>query len=477
MIGNRKQHKESRKQKAEGRRQTNTNIFFCFLLSAFCFLPSIDSHAAFTDQPGLRALSLGGAFSSLSDDGSAAMWNPAGLSQLKRPEITATGGRLYAGLDEDRLGYGFLNYTQPLETFGAFGFSASQSTSKIYKESVLALSYSQRLKRLYLGASLKGLVSRYVKNEYTDIDPLFQDGLTSRNLSLDAGLLLKITDRLSIGASGLNLNEPNLALDKKVDAPLPFSLRGGVSYRFKYFTPAFDISYRNRKIGDETEKKDDINFHAGVEVRLAGDKIAIRGGGNKDEIAAGGSYISDGQAATFQLDYAIRYPTPKSESFEDTFGSHLFSLSVRFGSVKAKPKEAKVLENAKAKAMAMISKGDYEGAIHEYETLKQAYPKDTDLRRELAEVYLKLKDFEASISEYEAAIEIAPNAASLHYDLGQVCDKYYDITKESKWLDKAADAYENSYRLDPDYEDVSLRLTLIYMKKGEPEKARMHMQK
>ena len=40
---------------------------------------------------GARALGMGGAFIAVADDATAASWNPGGLVQLERPEISAVG--------------------------------------------------------------------------------------------------------------------------------------------------------------------------------------------------------------------------------------------------------------------------------------------------------------------------------------------------------------------------------------------------
>src|SRR6185295_3668234 len=38
---------------------------------------------------GARALAMAGAFTAIADDASAGSWNPAGLAQLERPEVSA----------------------------------------------------------------------------------------------------------------------------------------------------------------------------------------------------------------------------------------------------------------------------------------------------------------------------------------------------------------------------------------------------
>ncbi|MBP7868290.1 MAG: hypothetical protein KA419_20375 [Acidobacteria bacterium] len=47
---------------------------------------------------GARAMGMGGAFTAVADDGTAATWNPAGLSQLKRPQVTL----VYNFINDDR---------------------------------------------------------------------------------------------------------------------------------------------------------------------------------------------------------------------------------------------------------------------------------------------------------------------------------------------------------------------------------------
>ncbi len=51
-----------------------------------------------TGGVGARAMGMGGAFTAIADDGTAATWNPAGLSQLKRPQMTV----VYNFIRDDR---------------------------------------------------------------------------------------------------------------------------------------------------------------------------------------------------------------------------------------------------------------------------------------------------------------------------------------------------------------------------------------
>jgi hypothetical protein len=58
---------------------------------------------------GARALGMGSAFMGLSDDGTAAYWNPAGLATLPHREITAMHAEQFGSIVQ----YDFLSYTMP----------------------------------------------------------------------------------------------------------------------------------------------------------------------------------------------------------------------------------------------------------------------------------------------------------------------------------------------------------------------------
>jgi len=61
---------------------------------------------------GARALGMGGAFIGVSDDATAASWNPAGLIQLKSPEISIVGDFSH-WIENNR----FLRYSHQIETY------------------------------------------------------------------------------------------------------------------------------------------------------------------------------------------------------------------------------------------------------------------------------------------------------------------------------------------------------------------------
>ncbi|MBI4364323.1 MAG: PorV/PorQ family protein [Candidatus Latescibacteria bacterium] len=63
---------------------------------------------------GARALGMGSAFVGLADDGTAAYWNPAGLSTLREREITAMHAEQFGSIVQ----YDFLSYVMPVGSPG-----------------------------------------------------------------------------------------------------------------------------------------------------------------------------------------------------------------------------------------------------------------------------------------------------------------------------------------------------------------------
>lgn len=73
---------------------------------------------------GGRALAMGGAYYAISDDATAAYWNPAGLAQLQRKEITTMQASLFA---QTKLTY--VGYAHPLKGGSTFAVSMTQLAS------------------------------------------------------------------------------------------------------------------------------------------------------------------------------------------------------------------------------------------------------------------------------------------------------------------------------------------------------------
>lgn len=439
---------------------------FLLLISLFFCLLATPAFPDFLAKVGTRPLGMGGAFVALADEPSAALWNPAGLAQLKQTEFVADYTAWYTGLGEDRLGHAYIGYAFPLRGNSALGINYIRFQSPLYRENTIALSYSQRLRFLYLGLNARGLFANFVENEYTKIDPLFQNnGLMMKGFGIDLGLLLIARDAFSFGLFAQNINQPNIAIGEGEESIVPLELNAGVAFKSLKVNPSLDFTFRNDKVRD----KRDINVRFGMETWLLND-IGLRAGANLYELTAGGSYSFREKDVELQLDYAFRYPMPfqfAQAPITNTTGSHQFSLSLQFDNlfrlIGVKEPEKK-LEPTLQEALSYQEAGNYEAAIA---ACKQVLQQD-DTRQEahflLADLYTQLKRYEEAIIHYNRAIELAPDEPRFHYALGSLYEQYGDDTGNKKWYNKAIIEFAKTRMLDTNYNNVSSRLEKIRQK-------------
>ena len=151
---------------------------------------------------------------------------------------------------------------------------------------------------------------------------MFGGGRNSSAVTGDLGLLLqpnfKILPGLRIGLAGQNVTEPDLGLSSVDRVPARYSV--GVAYRqpsFPLFNPSVEYSRRNGRslVG------------AAWEAWVAPEVLALRVGGNADEIGGGIGYQMDlFSKLRLKLDYALLWPL----NVEGTNGSHRVSISTSF---------------------------------------------------------------------------------------------------------------------------------------------------
>ena len=159
-------------------------------------------------NPGARALGMGGAFLGLADDASAAYANPAGLTQLVSPEVSAEvrsvstttrwldgGGAQYNGYDPSGLNYSSQDdRTNSLRSF-SFVYPGERVSFAVYRYEVV--NYDSAFASAG-AATFTGDGSGYTGNIFAyDVNTAF--GIDTYG----AAMGFKVNDRLSLGL-GLN---------------------------------------------------------------------------------------------------------------------------------------------------------------------------------------------------------------------------------------------------------------------------------
>ncbi len=317
------------------RRQSR--LAFLFAVGWVLLLTSmpVTGFAYFQDATlGVRPAGMGGAFTAVSDDANAVLFNPAGYSAASSVQATGMYADLFSGLKpvlydgrEDRLGYSFLAAVAPVsETWGAFGASWTQFFSSVYSERTLALGYSHAVESVHalrLGVNLKFLQWQIADNEFTSAElyPTHQkNGMTA-----DLGALVTPLPHWTCGLSVAN----GMPADMGMFEPdvVPMTLRVGSAYLWQGFgtmldsvQPALDLSLR----GTEWRAA------AGVETWWFQQHVALRLGVASDQMTAGMGfcYTPFGSPVAVQADYAFAYPFQIS----DTLGSHRIGMTLAWTS-------------------------------------------------------------------------------------------------------------------------------------------------
>ncbi len=439
-----------------------------FCLASLLFLP-FEAESAFTDTGlGVRPMGMGGAFVALADDNSAITFNPAGLGQIERTEFAAAYDKLYAGLGDDSLGRGYVSYVYPSRSHGALAVNLAFLHTPLYKETTVTFGYGKPLGPLYLGLNTKGLFTYFKENVYTQRDPLFSnDNTSSSGLALDLGMMYKLTNSLSFGLAAINVNEPNMALDEDEDAEVPLTLQTGLALKLGGTASTIDLTYRNKKLND----KRDINVHLGLESWLAGGSVALRGGVNFHDMAVGASYVfRRGSDMDAQIDYAFRYPLILEDAISDTYGTHQFSLNVRFGGFGGEERpEVDTIELGKdqiaADKLKQVAEHRKEGRYEEGIKLC-----DEILGMELDDEYIvqahiqmgvmlnQLARYDEALEHLQTAVKMAPRNPQVHYELGMYYKQYGERTGDKSWYNKAIIEFEKTRLIDSDFQDVSSQI-------------------
>lgn len=265
---------------------------------------------------GARAAAMGNAFTSVSDDATAAYWNPAGLTQVKKVELALmqNSGLVdttyqYAGaafprndstvaLSIYRQDYGSIErYTANDDRDGSFDAGSMAASFSFGKKASEALSW--------------GLTAK-----------LIQESIESEKASGfagDIGILYK-TDAANFGFAVQHIGSGMKFVQER--GSLPQTIRGGVSRSFfqEKLLGALEISKAN---------DNDATLHSGLEYSVS-NLLTLRGGyqvtpGN-DLGVTGLTNISAGfgmQLNRFNLDYAFL-------PFGELGNTHRLSLLIKF---------------------------------------------------------------------------------------------------------------------------------------------------
>jgi hypothetical protein len=229
---------------------------------------------------GPRPRAMGSAFVSVADDANSVYWNPSGMVQVARFEITGCRTLLY---DVEGLSNDYISTVYNWKGVAAFGVSwVSLALKDVYNENTINIAVARELpflEGLSLGGSLKLLaLSAPGYEQYNDpaylgrqIEPAFDLGIHYRSKhNWTAGVVL------------YNANEPKLKLLSTTQNPDPVyrDAAFGVSYTFsRLLLITFDLKTRYGSIANTIGR-------VGSELWFF-DAVALRGGFEEENLTAG----------------------------------------------------------------------------------------------------------------------------------------------------------------------------------------------
>jgi hypothetical protein len=256
---------------------------------------------------GARAAAMGGAYTSIADDGTALHWNPAGLSRVDGHRLTLSHVSWLSGVK-----YNCASYATPAGSDAGIGVALEQGGARSWDNTgegpfetgdfAGAVGYGRRMSAdLGVGADLKFLSSS-----------LGDHGASS--YAVDLGVLYSVNDVTSVGAAVRNLG-PGLTFESGTD-PLPVTMTVGGSYLWHGVLMSMDL-----------EKVNDLGLTTRIGAEYAPVRyLALRGGWiGGDETALSG--LTGGIGLNWNDQWAVDYAYRAS----DLGGTHQFALSAGFG--------------------------------------------------------------------------------------------------------------------------------------------------
>lgn len=290
---------------------------------------------------GARPTAMGGAYTAISDDGGGALFNPAGLANIKRMMFSTS----YRVMKLDRV-LGYASLLVPAKGDAAIGVHWLYAGDKnlaardhegrelgfdISKnDHVIAIVFAKRFEKLFSA----GIKINYMQSSFVDLSAFavgFDFGMMfylselmdreSRDLApvqdIRGGFTVKYLgakyrwNSENFVLTNSNFGDPRLQEDK-----IPLEVALGLSARFldRSLLLATDIK--------KNEKQSPF-FHAGAEY-LPKKDIALRGGYSAGRLTAGAGYIFSLGKNSLAIDYA--FSTDKA----DEGSEHIFSFDLLF---------------------------------------------------------------------------------------------------------------------------------------------------
>ena len=303
-------------------------LIVCLIFISGHFTSTI--YAAFNDGfIGARAYGMGGASSAVTNEADGLLVNPASISNISAQQFSGTMARLHVGLsDQTSITQNLVAYANSHPSRGAVGLLWKRlNVSQLYAENYVVLGVSkgyrigrQTNRHISIGVSGKLLNWETVPTLGTN-GAVLEDLSGRRQFSMDMGFVFQSRSNIPIALSVQNLNSPGIASSSSsADENLPLQTTLGIGALGSSSVLGMDLVFSMRE----------INLRGGLEYRLRGDKLLMRGGFSLENLAWG-TNLTVGAGfkprERMRIDYGFVLP---NSGIQATFGSHRFSIVYDF---------------------------------------------------------------------------------------------------------------------------------------------------
>ena len=149
---------------------------------------------------GARAMGMAGAFIAVADDATAASWNPAGLTQLIRPEVSIVGNRFIRHDNSVFEHHPEATLSKTIDETNLNFLSIVFPRSILYKNIIFSLDYQH----LYdINLHFKRRIHHEEVHDYgtLDLDILWDFNKSGRLAAISPALAVQVTEGLSLGCA------------------------------------------------------------------------------------------------------------------------------------------------------------------------------------------------------------------------------------------------------------------------------------
>ncbi len=352
----------------------------------FCAPLAADDEGGGTVSPfalgaGGRNIAMGGTRAAVWGGSYALLWNPAGLCQLERGEVSMFHTKLF----DESCSYSSLIGSYPFTDMGVVSFGVLRlEIGGIERRDWQNLPVSGELSNKqirYVFGYAKDLYRGFYSGVSMKMDRFAQGSYVANGFGLDIGfgfrpdLSSRLVDGAAFGLTFFNVLEPKfkLAFEESGD---PYGTRAGFAL-WRSLNKGLDDRFLLAVDIDKT-KYDDARMHFGCEYSMKG-MFAARGGWDSGFPTFGFGF----NFYSIQIDYAYRN--------SDLDYYHLFSLSYEFGPSKGwrlekrkQMREEKIkreieketiryeagqIENSLSKAREALAKQKFKSATEYFETV------------------------------------------------------------------------------------------------------------